>query len=197
MVCPNNPSDCSGPQKRRKTLLTRDNIPTPTPPPTPNIATPILKKRNITIRSKKDNPGLDEIIDEIINATKSAKSRLENSSGDDDDDDDDSNHHHDIRKRQESTSSTSTVTSTHTHSALSTVSETITVSTEAQETETQTTTGTSTVSTSTAYATVTKTGTPNVARMLALGDGHTVVIMSWVSLVYLAVLVLRVINVVG
>ncbi|EGX53377.1 hypothetical protein AOL_s00006g243 [Orbilia oligospora ATCC 24927] len=197
MVCPNNPSDCSGPQKRRKTLLTRDNIPTPTPtpPPTPNIATPILK-RNIIIRSKKGNPGLDEIIDEIINATKSAKSRLENSS-DDDDDDDDSNHHHDIRKRQESTSSTSTVTSTHTHSALSTVSETITVSTEAQETQTQTTTGTSTVSTSTAYTTVTKTGTPNVARMLAPGDGHTVVVMSWVSLVYLAVLVLRVINVVG
>ncbi|KAF3100075.1 hypothetical protein TWF569_005419 [Orbilia oligospora] len=186
MVCPNNPSGCSRPQKRRKTLLTRDNT------PTPNIATPIVK-RNI-IRSKKDNPGLDEIIDEIINATQSAKSRLENSS---DDDDDDSNYHHDIRKRQESTSSTSTVTSTHTHSALSTVSETITVSTEAQETETQTTTGTSTVSTSTAYATVTKTGTPNVARMLAPGDGHTVVVMSWVSLVYLAVLVLRVINVVG
>ncbi|KAF3248954.1 hypothetical protein TWF217_008936 [Orbilia oligospora] len=175
MVCPNKPSGCSGPQKRRKTLLTRDNTPTPapTPPPTPNIATPILK-RNI-IRSKKGNPGLDEIIDEIINATQSAKSRLENSS---DDDDDDSNHHHDIRKRQE-------------------ISETITVSTEAQETETQTTTGTSTVSTSTAYATVTKTGTPNVARMLAPGDGHTVVVMSWVSLVYLAVLILRVINVVG
>ncbi|KAK6515418.1 hypothetical protein TWF506_007754 [Arthrobotrys conoides] len=174
MVCPNNPSDCSGPQKRRKTLLTRDNTPpstptpTPTPKPLPPVPNPILKR---SPTSRFGNPGLDEIINEIINATKSAKSRLENSGNSI------NPHSHDLHKRQDQDqSSTSTITSTHTHSALSTVSETTTVSTEAQETETQTTTGTSTVSTSTAYATVTKTGVPNVARMVSPGDGHTVVV---------------------
>ncbi|KAK6356340.1 hypothetical protein TWF718_000701 [Orbilia javanica] len=185
MVCPNNPLDCTGPQKRRKTLLTRDDalIPSPTPNPPPPPTNRIIRRGNPI------NPGLDEIIDEIINATKSAKARLENSRD---------HNVHEIRKRQaESTSSTSTVTSTHTHSALSTLSETTTVSTEAQETTTLTTTGTSTVSTSTAYATVTKTGTPNVARMVSPIDGHTIVVISWVSLIYLAVLILRVIKVVN
>ncbi|KAK6499681.1 hypothetical protein TWF481_010042 [Arthrobotrys musiformis] len=181
MVCPNNPSDCSGPQKRRKTLLTRNNDDDATSPA--SSSNPIVKR---------GNPDLSEIIDEIINATKSAKARIEKSRNQA------KLATRIIYKRQEDTSSTSTVTSTHTHSALSTLSSTTTVSTEPESTETYTTTGTSTVSTSTAYATVTKTGTPNaVARNVSPFDSHVVIAMSWVSLVYLAVLILRVIKVVG
>ncbi|KAK6363584.1 hypothetical protein TWF730_001009 [Orbilia blumenaviensis] len=176
MVCPNNPADCTLSREVRNTLVTRDDdtAPEPTPHPLPN---PIVRR---------GNPDLHEILSEIVNATKSAKSRLEHEKN-----------HPDIRKRQESTESTSTVTSTHTHSALTTFSQTTTVSTEAQETETETTTGTSTISTSTVLATVTKTGTPNMAGRVGFVDTHAVAVMSWVSLVYLVVLILRVVKIVN
>ncbi|EPS36026.1 hypothetical protein H072_10397 [Dactylellina haptotyla CBS 200.50] len=88
-----------------------------------------------------------DIIDEIINATNAAKSRL-------------SADHHDLYKRQDSTS---TSTTTHTHSALSTYSQTVYTSTEPEATTTSTATSTSTVSTSTVMETVTGTGNPNAA----------------------------------
>ncbi|KAK6544468.1 hypothetical protein TWF694_001162 [Orbilia ellipsospora] len=122
---------------------------------------------------------INEILDEIKNATKAAKSRL--SAG-----------HYDLQKRQDTIS---TVTVTTTHIAVTTASDSIYDSTQFSTTETSTATSTTTVATSTVVQTVLATAN-SAGRMVPRDSGAamTAGVASWVSLIYLLTMIWKLVQ---
>ncbi|KAF3929148.1 hypothetical protein AA313_de0200653 [Arthrobotrys entomopaga] len=133
--------------------------------------TEVYKPEDQTERLEDDpRQKINEILDEIKNATNAAKSRL--SAG-----------HHDLQKRQDATS---TITTTTTHIGVLTATDSIYDSTQFLTTETYTATATTTVATSTVVQTVVATAN-SAGRVVPRDSGPamTAGVASWVSAIYL------------